>query len=104
VSNSSWSHFGYLVAEKIDQRALEELEILSGAHGIGVLLLDTSVISNSSVLIPAQERAGINWNSANRLSEENRDFANFLKGLERLHQTGDAELVGKQFEESFKDQ
>lgn len=102
VSNSSWSHFGYLVAEKIDQRALEELEILSSAHGIGVMLLDSSVISNSSVLIPAQERSGINWNSANRLAEENRDFANFLKSLERLHQTGDVELVGKQFEESFK--
>lgn len=103
VSNSSWSHFGYLVAERIDQRALEELEILASAHGIGVLLLNSDEVGRSSVLIPAQERTDINWNSVNRLATENKDFASFLKGLERLHQTGDIQLVGKQFESSFID-
>jgi hypothetical protein len=102
VSNSSWANFGYLVAETIDVRALEELEILASDHGIGVLQLDTNAIEESTVLIPAKERSSLSWNSINRLAEENKDFAEFLMGLERLHQTQDVKLVGNQFESSFK--
>jgi len=102
VSNSSWANFGYLVAETIDVRALEELEILASDHGIGVLQLDTNAIEESTVLIPAKERSSLSWNSINRLAEENKDFAEFLMGLERLHQTQDIKLVGNQFESSFR--
>jgi uncharacterized protein len=102
VSNSSWANFGYLVAETIDVRALEELEILASDHGIGVLQLNTNAIEESTVLIPAKERSSLSWNSINRLAEENKDFADFLMGLERLHQTQDVKLVGNQFETSFK--
>ncbi len=43
VSNSSWAHFGYLVATEINedkQRGVErELQMLCALHGIGVILL-----------------------------------------------------------------
>jgi len=96
VSNSSWANFGYLVASSADQRALDELEILTSDHGIGLIILDSSDPSNSKIVIPARARAALSWKSINRLAEENSDFASFLESIERLHQTGDIELIGKQ--------
>lgn len=50
VSNSSWAHFGYLVATEINedkQRSVErELQMLCALHGIGVILLDPHDFSN----------------------------------------------------------
>jgi hypothetical protein len=96
VSNSSWANFGYLVAASADQRALDELEILTSDHGIGLIILDVFDPTNSKVVIPARARAALSWKSINRLAEENSDFALFLESIERLHQTGDIELIGKQ--------
>jgi hypothetical protein len=102
VSNSSWAHFGYLVAETIDQRVWNELEVLSSAHGIGVIQLNSQEPERSIILIPASERLALSWTGINRIAEENRDFADFLRGLERLHQTHDIKLVAKTFDASFK--
>ena len=47
VSNSSWAHFGYLVATEINedkQRSVEkELQMLCALHGIGVILLNPQI-------------------------------------------------------------
>lgn len=43
VSNSSWANFGYLVASEIQgDDTAKELRMLFGAHGIGVIRLDTA--------------------------------------------------------------
>lgn len=102
VSNSSWANYGYLVAASIDQRALEEIEILSNDHGIGLIILDKEQVSDSTILLPAKERANLSWSSINRLASENKDFSEFLSGLEKLHQTGDIEFVSRDFANSFK--
>ena len=102
VSNSSWANYGYLVAESIDQRALEELEILSNDHGIGLIILNLDDLSQSNVLLPAREKPNLSWSSINRLATENKDFSDFLKGLEKLHQTGDIEFISREFADSFK--
>ncbi|MEN4906633.1 HrgA protein [Rahnella bonaserana] len=92
VSNSSWAHFGYLVATEINedkQRGVErELQMLCALHGIGVILLNPQDPGNSQTLIPARERTSIDWQSVNRLVEENSDFKEFIDLVAEYHQTG----------------
>ncbi|OED39018.1 HrgA protein [Chromatiales bacterium (ex Bugula neritina AB1)] len=91
ASNSSWANFGYLVAAEIEgQDTLKELRMLYAAHGIGVIKLDTENPADSQVLIPARERDAIDWNIANRLATENRDFLEYVKLIKQFYQTGDA--------------
>lgn len=94
VSNSSWSNFGYLVAAEIEgQDTLKELRMLFAAHGIGLIKLDVENPSESQVLIPAKERAEIDWDTASRLATENKDFLEFVKLVKQFYQTGEARLT-----------
>ncbi len=97
VSNSSWAHFGYLVAATVEgDGTLKELRMLAAAHGIGLLQLDVENPTESQILIPARERADIDWDMCNRLTAENPDFAEYLGRVRRFHQTG--ELSTKEWE------
>ncbi len=87
VSNSSWANFGYLVASEIRDDAMSELRILASLHGIGFILLDVDDLSNSQILIPAKERAEIDWNTANRLAEENTNFEEYIQHIRQFYQT-----------------
>jgi len=87
VSNSSWANFGYLVAAGVDDKAENELRILSQVHGIGVIKLNTSDPIESEVLIPARERPEIDWDSANRLAAENSNFQLFLEIMWQFFRT-----------------
>ncbi len=90
VSNSSWANVGYLVASEIQgSRALRELQVLSNSHGIGVIKLDPENVTESQILIPANERPDVDWDSANRLIEENKDFVEFIRLVRQFYQTGD---------------
>jgi hypothetical protein len=94
VSNSSWSNFGYLVAAEIEGKdTLKELRMLFAAHGIGLIKLDAENPSESQVLIPAKERDAINWDTANRLTTENRDFLEYVKLVRQFYQTGEVRLA-----------
>lgn len=90
VSNSSWANFGYLVAGEIEgEDTLKELRMLSGLHGIGLIRFDKENPSESQILIPAYERIDIDWNTANRLAVENRDFLDYIKQVRQFYQTGE---------------
>jgi len=94
VSNSSWANFGYLVAAEIEgQDTLKELRMLFSAHGIGLIKLDADNPAESQVLIPARERDEIDWDMANRLATENRDFLDYVKLVKQFYQTGEARLA-----------
>jgi len=94
VSNSSWANFGYLVAAEIEgQDTLKELRMLFAAHGIGLIKLDADNPADSQVLIPARERDEIDWDMANRLATENRDFLDYVKLVKLFYQTGEARLA-----------
>ncbi len=94
VSNSSWSNFGYLVAGEIEgQDTLKELRMLFAAHGIGLIKLDADNPAESQVLIPARERDEIDWDMANRLATENKDFLEYVKLVKQFYQTGEARLA-----------
>ncbi|MDF7670105.1 hypothetical protein PT276_02605 [Orbaceae bacterium ESL0721] len=90
VSNSSWANFGYLVTSQITgNETLKELRVLCQAHGIGVIKLDADNPSESQILIPAQEKTIIDWDSCSRLAQENGDFSHYIKLVKQFYQTGE---------------
>ena len=99
VSNSSWANFGYLVASETQgSDTLKELRILSGLHGIGFIGLDVENPAESQIMIPAKERSDVDWNTANRLAEENKDFLKYIKLVRQFYQTGEARSADWDFQ------
>jgi len=83
VSNSSWAHEGYLVAADItqDDELLSELERLALSFGIGIIHLDIEDVDSSSVVYPAKIKESLDWETINKLCEQNRDFEKFLQDV-----------------------
>ena len=83
VSNSSWANEGYLVAADIkqDDDLLSELERLSTSFGIGIIHLDLQDIDSSLVLFPAKHKEKLDWDTMNKLVEQNKDFAKFIQDV-----------------------
>lgn len=91
VSNSSWANFAYLAAAEIEgSETLKELRILNSLHGIGVIRVDSTVPTDSEVLIPARERPEVDWANCDRLASENTDFQSVIRRLWEFHRTGNA--------------
>lgn len=88
VSNSSWANYGYLVATGLNSDVEGELQMLSSLHGIGVVILDTESLFDSQILIPAQEKSNVDWQSANRIVTENSDFHHYIEQVGIYNQTG----------------
>lgn len=83
VSNSSWAHEGYLVAIDIlqDDDFLSELERLASSFGIGIIHLDPKDIDGSTILYPARQRTTLEWETINKLCEQNCDFERFIEDV-----------------------
>ncbi|MEM7036531.1 MAG: HTH domain-containing protein [Bacteroidota bacterium] len=83
VSNSSWAHEGYLVALSVDGSAefLREYRMLNNAFGIGLIALDAENIFESRVLFNARPNETLDWDTMNRIAEDNSDFGDFMQGL-----------------------
>lgn len=83
VSNSSWAHEGYLVAAEIlqDDDFLAELERLASSFGIGIIQLDCKDIDASTILYPATRKSLLDWETINKLCEQNKDFEKFLQDV-----------------------
>ena len=83
VSNSSWANEGYLVAGSVqqDDDLLSELERLSTAFGIGIIELDLDDIDSSKVLYPAKTKLSLDWETMNKLCEQNPDFNKFIQDV-----------------------
>lgn len=88
VSNSTWANFGYLVATGLNNDVESELQMLASLHGTGVLILNTESLYDSQILIPARERPNIDWQSVNRIVDENADFHRFIEQVGIYSQTG----------------
>lgn len=83
VSNSSWANEGYLVALEIDDDPLlrDELRRLNNSFGIGIILLNAKEIEQSEIMLPAKEKEFIDWDTIDRLADENIDFKEFICDL-----------------------
>jgi hypothetical protein len=101
VSNSSWAHEGYLVAAEIlqDDELLSELERLASSFGIGIINLDPKDIDGSTILYPARLKNALDWETINKLCEQNADFEKFLQDVKidfeskRIHRAEYDEVV-----------
>ncbi|MGF7215080.1 hypothetical protein GGR92_001220 [Spirosoma lacussanchae] len=90
VSNSSWANMAYLVAAEFEGRdTIKELRMLTSLHGLGVIRLNAENPAESEILIPAKERVDIDWNTVNRLVEENTDFRQYIRLVRQFYQTND---------------
>ncbi len=83
VSNSSWANEGYLVSLNIeaDPDLRDELRRLNNSFGIGIIQLNAENIEQSEIILPAKERELLDWETINRLAEDNKDFKNFIESL-----------------------
>lgn len=83
VSNSSWAHEGYLVAADItqDEDLLAEIERLSVSFGIGIIHLKLTDFDSSSVLFPARSKQVLDWETVNKLCDQNRNFEKFIQDV-----------------------
>ncbi|WP_211296573.1 hypothetical protein [Neisseria iguanae] len=80
VSNSGWANKGCLVtASIVGEHTEEELRILSALHGIGVIVLNVDELPESETLLPAKRKTETDWQSVNRIVEQNADFATFIE-------------------------
>ena len=110
VSNSSWAHEGYLAAAEItqDDDLLAELERLLSSFGIGIIQLHLSDFNSSTVLFPARRRDMLDWETVNKLCEQNKDFAKLIQDVkidfesERIHRS-EYDVVLKEPEKYIKD-
>ena len=83
VSNSSWANEGYLVTLNIDDDPTfkDEVRRLNNAFGIGIINLNPENIFESEILYPSKINQEIDWDTVNRLANENSDFNDFLKSI-----------------------
>lgn len=103
VSNSSWANEGYLVTLNIDDDPTfkDEVRRLNNAFGIGIIKLNPNPenIFESEILFPSRINQEIDWDTVNRLANENTDFNDFLKLI-----TEDCKLgkVKSQYDKVYK--
>lgn len=81
VSNSSWANEGYLVTLNMDEDPTfkDEVRRLNNAFGIGIIKLNIENVFESEILFPSRINQEIDWDTVNRLANENTDFSDFLK-------------------------
>ncbi len=103
LSNSSWAHEGYLVAADIkqDDELMSELGRLTSSFGIGIIQLDLEDIDSSMILFPSRVKTLLDWETINKLSEQNSNFEKFIQDVridfesKRIHRS--------EFDEVLKD-
>jgi len=83
LSNSIWAHEGYLVTLELsdDSELLDEIRRLNNSFGIGLIQLNAENIEQSEILFPARVNEKLDWDTIDRLAEENRDFQELLGDL-----------------------
>lgn len=83
VSNSSWANEGYLVTAEVtqDDDLLAELERLTASFGIGIIQLDLKDLDSSNILFPARNKSFLDWETMNKLCEQNKDFEKFIQDV-----------------------
>jgi hypothetical protein len=83
VSNSSWAHEGYLAAAILEQDDdfQQELKRLSNSFGIGIIRLEIHNPDDSEVIIPADQKETLDWETINKLCNVNPDFKGFIEGV-----------------------
>lgn len=103
VSNSSWANEGYLVTLDIDEsdEFMDEIRRLNNAFGIGVIKLNSINIAESEIVFPAKINESLDWDTINRLVEDNIDFKEFA---ETISDTSKTDKISKEYDEVLTDE
>lgn len=103
VSNSSWANEGYLVTLDIDEsdEFMDEIRRLNNAFGIGVIKLNSINIAESEIVFPAKINESLDWDTINRLVEDNIDFKEFT---ETISDTSKTNKISKEYDEVLNDE
>lgn len=94
VSNSSWANFAYLVANKIEEAAQQELRLLCNSFGVGVIRIsapEEPILGD--FVIQAAERANIDWMMVDRLYQENSDFQTYIQKINFFDKTKEIDSI-----------
>jgi hypothetical protein len=67
-----------LVALKVEEELYEELRRLNNAFGIVIIRLNPVNISQREILFTSKERNKLDWETIERLVDENEDFRTFV--------------------------
>ena len=112
VSNSSWANEGYLITASLDTSnkvLMNEIERLTQAFGIGVILLNLEDIDQSHVLFEAKKKSDLDFYTINKLIEQgNKDFIEFIEVvnscLEAKNRATEMAIINQRMDkiESFK--
>lgn len=82
LSNSSWAHYGYLVAYDIEDGLMDEMERLNGAFGIGIIKMQAHD-SDTEILFPAKENE-LDYRTIDKLCSINVGFEEFITKLSKV--------------------
>ena len=93
VSNSSWANYSYLVAEEIEDKAKEELQLLCASFNIGFIQLNSENPSESEIVIQAP-KTNLDWDMMDRISV-NPDFKQFLYNISKMRGNHSADEYSK---------
>lgn len=85
VSNSSWANYSYLVAEDVNDKAMDELQLLCSSFNIGYIQLNREEPQESQIVIKAP-KTSLDWNMINRIANENKDFQKYLDNITLVYQ------------------
>ena len=83
LSNSSWANEGYLVTLKLEEDPdfIDEIRRLNNSFGIGLIKLDPINIAESEIVLTAKTKDMLDWDTINRLVEDNNDFDQFVQDI-----------------------
>ncbi|MDE5419146.1 hypothetical protein L3049_14190 [Labilibaculum sp. DW002] len=82
VSNSSWAHYGYLVAFEFSDSLKDEMERLNQSFGIGIIELNANPFK-SKILFQAKYRE-LDFKTIDKLCKINEEFERFIEQTEKL--------------------
>jgi hypothetical protein len=82
VSNSSWAHYGWLVAYEIATPLRQEIKRLNQSFGIGVIELSTDPFK--SQVISQADYHELDFTTISKIANVNTPFQDFIAHLDRL--------------------
>ena len=103
VSNSSWANEGYLVVFKdIDDEVLEELRRLNQSFGIGVIKLESDIVSSRILLSSRQKELDIQ--TLDMLLYKNQNFKDFIQDSTKQIKAGVDTKIQAKYDKVLEDE
>ena len=103
VSNSSWANEGYLVVfQEIDDEVLSELRRLNQIFGIGVIKLESDILSSKILLSSRQKDLDIQ--TLDMLLDKNPNFKHFIQDINKQIKAGIDTKIVANFDDILSDE